>query len=160
MNFKEGQNQPWYWIETSSNYFDFGDIKEHCPELINGYFVAINSFDSGTITWALEELAKGFSYVNETPITNAITDLNDIPTAGYDEWFMFSTKKEFDLKDAYINYTGFSLHADDSNMEQAFWDQLNRVQPDKFMAQNGHFIFVTLNRNDIEKIKALLVNLE
>lgn len=148
MKYKNGNKDKWFWIEIDSNLYDIDSLlKSHSEFIINNY-VAISCFDSGNIVWSDDELADGYKYYGSIPFTKKISNPWEIPSAGYDEWYLFEEPREFQLSQTFINYSGFSLHNDPSNMLDQFWTQLNSANPVKFIAQNGHFIFITQIENE------------
>ena len=148
MNYRTGKRENYYWFESDSNDFDFGELLRYFPEFLLKTYVVINAFDSGRITWSAEEIEKGYSYLNGVAVTSRIENVQDLPFAGYDEWYVLKEPQEIDIKEAFVNNYIFLLREDAdqyilSEVQTHFWRQLMYNLFDKFLSQNGKFIFVT-----------------
>ena len=142
------------WFQTFDTDFTIDRfLKEFKQHLIDKY-VSVTSFDSGGLYISDEEKQAGWLDIDEIATSPAIKKETDIPTAGYDEWYVFTKRPlKIKLKDVYVNYVGFNL-AENSDLVKNFWLDLEFNQPVMYVAEGDSLIVVTTDeglKQDIEK---------
>ena len=71
-------------------------------------------------------------------------DVASIPYDQYDEWYIFITPTTFENYEVFVNYGGFSLHDSEfEEMQERFWQQLEYIAPESFLAEGDNLIYVT-----------------
>ena len=115
--------------------------------------------------------------MNGIAVTNRIKDVLQLPFDNYDEWYVLQQLREIRTLQTFVNYGIFSLIERTYEVEakkmdptwdvqrleselntlkelqNKFWSQLNDAQAEKFLSQNGKFIFVTRDKNEIERLE-------
>src|SRR3954470_18002598 len=81
------------WLSSTELTLD--DLPEVCPQIVAGKYVAITSFDSGSLVPTQEEKALGWEYRAGVAYSPRITSPDILPHDGYDEWYV--SKEQFDL---------------------------------------------------------------
>lgn len=177
MKYWSGMNFGYCWLEVDSNDFGFKDVVEQFADIIVDNYLIIRTFDGGLIEWTKDEENLGFSYLNGLPITSRIKNPDILPFDQYDEWYVFNQVKAVSLDDNFVNNETFSLRKRNFNEEKSmidksldqralendidklsrlqnsFWKQLMQSEADKFLSQNGKFILVSKEKNEIERIE-------
>ena len=160
-----GSRGPYRWFVTKHD--DLPTLIESCPQALASKYVAVTSLDSGPKFLTDEEQNLGWNSRNDIAYSPQITLLEDGhlkgvwagQCGGYDEWYVFESPHdlgtlcngnvfESDLPAGkiwtFVNYSdGFALHNPDT-LTDLFWKQLERIQPESFIADGGSFMtFVT-----------------
>ncbi len=120
-----------YWVLAWADGFDpsLDDLLPHIPEAVVGRRVLIASFDSGQLKPTQEELDKGWSVQGRQAVSPPVQGACDLPTAGFDEWYVYEGDVPGEHHNAFVNRFGFSP-LDSACMEaNDFWEQVNRFQP-------------------------------
>ncbi len=120
-----------YWVIEWADGFDpdLTDFVPKYPEIVQGCHVVIASFDSGPLEPTQSEYDLGWQKKNGQAISPRIEVATELPWAGFDEWYLYDgevpdTKHEF-----FVNRIGF-VPLDVFELEtQAFWVQVERLQP-------------------------------
>ena len=97
----------------------------------------------------------GFRYVNGTPVSCRLENTGDLPIGEWDEWYVFDTLPDVKIEEDFINNSLFTTTIDNEYSRafwQQFWRQLEEVNPVRFLAQNGVFIFVSRDADDIKRL--------
>jgi|SRR5215471_5343986 len=105
-----------------------------------------------------------------------IRSVEEIPSAGWDEWYIFDRPADLGIShlaenifevphesghvSIFVNY-GFALHPPEraETIASLFWPQINRIRPESYVADNNYLTFVSANKdlfsNVLDAIKAL-----
>jgi len=151
-----GSRGDYKWV---SSRHDLGDLLRLCPSVVLGKYIAVTSIDSGYLhPIDVEKLAgwKGRQYIGYSPLVQSVETL---PRAGWDEWYVFA--QPVDLGDSrlgssmfdpavkpgevgvFVNH-GFALYPPDrASLADLFWSQIDRIQPESYIADNEYLTFVT-----------------
>ena len=120
-----------YLVVEWADEFDpnLADLLPRFPEIVCGYRVAIASCDSGPFEPTQAEYAKGWVKRNEVAVSPIVVDASELPTPGFDEWYVYVGDAPEAHHRSFVNRWGFAP-LDESNPEvQDFWGQVERFQP-------------------------------
>ena len=158
-----GKHNEYYWIEILSNNDNMKYLISKFPEFILDKYLSIVSFDSDSFLPTKSELNRGWIYENEIAYFDQITEselsqdsLFDI----YDQWLIFENKQRFNSMDIYVNFSGFSVELNESrktfelSVTSRFWNDVERIKPQKFILNGDRFIIGTNNQMEYEKVKS------
>jgi hypothetical protein len=153
------------WLVTDQQF----DLLQVCPEVVLGKYVAITSIDSGSLVPSEVEIAAGWQSRGNIGYSPKIQGAEEIPIAGWDEWYIFD--KPIDLGTShlaenifevpqeqghvsvFVNY-GFALQAGGyKDISNLFWEQITRIHPESYVADNDYLNFVTMNKNLFNSVR-------
>jgi hypothetical protein len=166
-----GSRGLYQWFVTKHD--DLPTLIKSCPEALVGKYIAVTSLDSGPKNLTDEEKSLGWRSRNNIAYSPQIILSEDghlkgewaCQCGGYDEWYVFESHRdlgalcegnvfESDLEAgtiwAFVNYSdGFALHNPEmSDITSLFWKQIDRIQPESFIADGGSFMtFVCRNES-------------
>jgi hypothetical protein len=129
-----------------------GNLVEACPEIVHNRLVAITSFDAGPLVPDDNEVRAGWRRVGDVLWTAAIEDPAVLPTAGYDEWYVFDEPIGLSSIEVFVNRLGFCLgdelsdatdRAEARSVVAAFWAQMSRLRPAAYLADGCLFNFAS-----------------
>jgi len=150
------------WLTTISH--DFDSLLTLCPTTVRGKYVAVTSFDSGSLDLNAEEKAAGWETRNGIAYSPLIESIGTLPErGGFDEWYVFETPVDLGGKgrgnifeaplsagqvEVLVNFgEGFDLHQP-ADLVSLFWRQLEWIRPESYIADTHHLLtFVTTNRS-------------
>ncbi len=166
-----GEFDIYKWIQVDK--VQLSDLLKYCADIFIGKSLAISAFDSGPIKPNEEEKRNGWYERNQILYIPRILNLNSIPHAGYDEWYVFNHPQEVDIYDKYVNYN-FSLRDPNFLLEEAdntwdkisikeeierrtsfnlnFWSDILKNCPDIYIAQHYCLIYVTRHTEAFNKV--------
>ena len=133
-----------------------------CPEVALGKYIAITSIDSGALVLSDKERTAGWENRERIAYSPGVESVETVPRAGWDEWYIFDgpadlgtnhlTENIFEVPrgpghvSVLVNYN-LALHRDDlSELVTMFWEQIERIRPESYMADNDCLNFVSLNK--------------
>jgi hypothetical protein len=147
------------WLVSDQQF----DLLQLCPEIVLGKYVAVTSIDSGFLVPNEKDRAAGWQSRGKIAYSIQIKSVEEIPSAGWDEWYIFD--KPVDLGTSHlgenifevpqeqghvsvlVNY-GFALHPPErSSLATLFWPQIARIGPESYVADNDYLTFVSVNKN-------------
>lgn len=120
-----------YWVVEWSDDFDqsLWDFVSQFPEIVLGKRVAITSFDSGSVAPSQDEYAKGWEKRGDVAISPVVKNVEDVPSAGFDEWYVYPSDVSNAPTQSFVNHWGFAP-LDESNAQiESFWTQVVSCQP-------------------------------
>lgn len=119
-----------YWIIQWSGNWDpnLDDLTTAAPELVIGNHVAIASCDSGPYRPTPEELLCGWRADGAATVSPKIRRSDDLPSPGFDEWYVFPESPVTSPTSNHVNRFGFSVLEEGETVE-SFWDQVDRLKP-------------------------------
>ncbi len=120
-----------YHVITWTDGFDrsLASLITDCPELILGRRIAIVACDGGPYQPGQAEIAKGWTVHGELAISPGVQSIADLPTPGFDEWYVYENEVTHEQLVASVNHHGFSVLDEQSEQAQVFWSQVRRFQP-------------------------------
>lgn len=153
-----GSQGVYEWLVTDREF----DLLRICPEAVLGKYVAITSFDSGPLVPTDEDKAAGWESHSDIAYSPKIEQIESLPRAGYDEWYIFASPmnlgtshlaenlfevpQEHGHVSVFVNY-GFALQPPErARLADLFWLQMNRLRPESYVGDNDYLTFVTVNK--------------
>jgi hypothetical protein len=140
-----GKHGDYFWVEWSEDFL--GDLLFAFPQIVLKKYLVNTSFDSGSLVLAPTETEHGWRKHNELALSPAIKEVSQIPKDQYDEWYIFTSPATFDNYEVFINYGGFSLHNFFLEHQERFWQQIERLAPESFLAEGDNLICITRNES-------------
>ncbi|HEY6946042.1 MAG TPA: hypothetical protein VI431_12945 [Candidatus Acidoferrum sp.] len=146
------------WLVTDEDF----DLLQLCPEFVLGKYVVITSIDSGPLVPADKEVAAGWQSRGKIAYSPKIQNAEQLPRAGWDEWYVFDNPTDLGTShlaenifeapqeqghvSVFVNY-GFALYPPErSSLSTLFWQQLLRICPESYVADNDYLSFVSKKR--------------
>jgi hypothetical protein len=166
-----GSHDAYQWLTTTEH--DFDSLLTLCPSPVLGKYVAVTSFDSGSLSLSDEEKAAGWESRQGIAYSPLIRSVETLPErGGFDEWYVFGTPVDLGEKgrgnvfeaplsagqvEVFVNFgEGFDLHQP-NDLVPLFWRQLEWIRPESYIADTHHLLtFVSTNRNAFEDIRQAL----
>ena len=149
-----GSHNTYFWFQTFDTNLNIDKFLREFKQHLENKYVCISAFDSGKIHISSEEKKLGWRNLDNVAISPAIKIDTAIPTAGFDEWYIFIKQPlTITLSDIYVNYSSFNL-SDNSDMIKKFWQDIEFNQPIIYISEGDSLIIVTLDtklKEDIEK---------
>lgn len=150
------------WLETSAH--QIYDVLHVCPAVAATKNIVITSCSAGPLQPTEEERQRGWR-VNGRSIYIPVGDsVSAIPFEVFDEWYIFSaTAPERDYKD-FIRFDWFTLgpaqslysksgtQFDLKRMQHWFWREMERVQPESYLAFGSRLKFVTRDAANFNQV--------
>ncbi len=158
--FTVGSQGSYGWLVTDDNF----DLLQLCPEIVLGKYVAVTSIDSGQLIPTDKETAAGWQSRAKIAYSPKIETAQDLPHGGWDEWYIFNSPTDLGTShlaenifevpqeqghvSVLVNY-GFTLHPPErsKNLATLFWEQLARIRPESYVADNDYLTFVSMNKS-------------
>jgi hypothetical protein len=157
--FTAGSQGSYEWLVTDEDF----DLLQLCPAIVLGKYVAVTSIDSGQLIPTDTETAAGWQSRAKIAYSPKIQNTQDCPHGGWDEWYIFDTPTDLGTShlaenifevpqeqghvSIFVNY-GFALHPPErSSLATFFWQQLARIRPESYVADNDYLTFVSMNKN-------------
>jgi hypothetical protein len=130
------------------------DLLNVVPEIALGKRVAITSCDSGPYRLFPEDLAKGWTMEGDISLSPPVSTINELPTPGFDEWYVYDDVPTTYPKTNFVNRLGFSPLDKDSEETDMFWSQIEEVQPLHVLgAGTPNMFFATRDKATFERVK-------
>ena len=163
------------WTGRQGRYFwavlggESPRLVQALPVLLQGRRVMITAFDGGAFHPTDDEIRKGWERRGRAALSPPIVDAATIPAAEYDEWYVF-TDSVHELGDCeiFVNYLGFSpvrcnerewdetwdraVLRNQEAIQARFWQQLERIAPWSYFAENEWFTFVTQSEYERDSV--------
>lgn len=148
-----GRHGDYRWLASAE--LAFWDLLEAYPACVAGRYVAVMSLDSGPLALSPEESAAGWRRVGDVAYSPRVGSPAELPTAGYDEWYVFDEPPEpFEVADTFVNYAAFTLRDEAERQTRArFWAELARLRPRTYLSDGGTLIVVTRDPTDFAAIE-------
>ncbi len=145
------------------------DLLQLCPEVVLGKYVAITSIDSGPLVPTEKEIAAGWQTRGGIGYSLRIASAEDVPRAGWDEWYIFKNltdlgtsylkKNSFEIPQeagslvVFVNYCFTPHQPEMEDLASVFWQQLERLRPETYVADNDYLSFVTMDQELFAKVR-------
>jgi hypothetical protein len=167
-SLKSGSHDAYQWLTTSAH--DLDSFLTLCPAPVLGKYVAVTSFDSGSLSLSDGEKAAGWGSRECIAYSPLILSVATLPErGGFDEWYVFGTPVDLGAKgrgnvfespliagqiEVFVNFgERFDLNQP-NDLVPLFWHQLKWVQPESYIADTHHLLtFVSNNRNIFESVR-------
>jgi hypothetical protein len=158
-----GSYGEYHWLTTGQH--DLDTLLRLCPQVLQGKYVAVTSFDSGPLTLNDDEVSTGWQSHNEiaySPRIQSVEKLTHGECGGFDEWYVFEARVDLgrilegNIFDAplqpgqvavFVNYGGFALHSSTiQDLLDLFWKQLESIRPESYIADGDVLNFVSRDK--------------
>lgn len=146
-----------YWALQWSMQWDpsLADLCTLAPELILDKRIAITSCDSGPFSPSSESLLAGWQVENGVAISRKIAQITELPSPGFDEWYVFEDVPCTVPTCSFVNQYDFSV-LDESAAALSFWEQIQTTKPLHVLgAGTPNMFFVTRDRASFERVSSL-----
>ncbi|MCD5971816.1 hypothetical protein [Pseudomonas quasicaspiana] len=107
---------------------NLGDVISQLPQLVLGHHVAIAWSDSGAYNLSTAEVTSGWQCVGDLVISPMIEDVAQLPTPGFDEWYVFERLPSRARLSRFNRAIAFQPFGE-SNEVVEFWSQIEDLQP-------------------------------
>jgi hypothetical protein len=162
-----GKHGSFRWIVAKQH---LRDLLALCPDVVIGKYVAITSLDSVPVRLLEEESLAGWTSIHDIAYSPQIARTAILPYEGYDEWYIFESPKRLgrladpreipsdaspDLVHCFVNYGGFGPHQldlDGNCLLDHFWWQLEKIEPQTFIADGDCLSIVTSDEVTYEAV--------
>jgi hypothetical protein len=166
-----GSEGSYDWLVSDQQF----DLLRLCPQIVLGKYVAITSIDSGALEPSEAEATAGWQSRGKIAYSPQVQSIEEIPSAGWDEWYIFDkpvdlglshlTENIFEMPQEaghvsdFVNY-GFALHPPErAKLAYLFWPQIDRIRPESYVADNDYLTFVSASKDlfssVLDAVKAL-----
>lgn len=153
MQIFTGAHNQYHWIEWKDGYL--WDLLDEFPQVVLGHFLVNTSFDSGSLTLSSQQLEWGWRRQGEFTLIPPLPFIEHLATDMFDEWYFFSNGNPIDRCKVFVNHCGFSLqNPDHRTMQDEFWTQLERLQPESYLSEGDKLIYVTKDESLFKDIQA------
>jgi hypothetical protein len=179
----EGKHGQYLWLERSieQRAVDRPLIRltKHCPDVLLGKHVVVTSLDSGPLHLNDARQDAGWKRDGRFAISPRISNAADVPFCWFDEWYVFDdavpTLSDIEV---FVNRGTFSLSEPNPTIDtmyigsdasvrerliaavvpyrETFWAQLERFNPESYVANGNCFTFVTRNAGLHRDVSALM----
>jgi hypothetical protein len=159
-----GSHGAYHWLITWEH--DLDDLLKVCPTVVLGRYLAVTSFDSGSLTLDDAEKLAGWETRGGIAYSADVLSVETLPPrGGYDEWYVFGARVDlgrlskgnsFEAPllpgqvEVFVNFSdGFDLRRTDvGDLADLFWRQLEWIRPESYLADGGSFMtFVSSDGN-------------
>ncbi|MFZ6770230.1 hypothetical protein ACO0LM_24520 [Undibacterium sp. Di26W] len=121
------------------------------PELIVGYRIVIASCDSGPFQPDQLDLVQGWTLHDTMAISPQVKNVSDLPTPGFDEWYVYDGQARFEYHASFVNRYGFSPLDESCEYANDFWRQVGQYQPLHVLGTGAPAMFVVTKDEDVFK---------
>lgn len=120
-----------YWVVEWADGFDpsLADLMLQFPEAVIGHRIAIASCDSGPFSPSQPEMEKGWTTHNALAVSPCVQSAAELPTPGFDEWYVYDVEAPSDHHKSFVNRFGFSPLDAESEDTKDFWAQVEHFRP-------------------------------
>lgn len=135
-------------------------VLKRVPQIVAGFHVAIVAFDCGPISPSEAEAAAGWHREGDALWTSRIITPDQLPTAGYDEWYVFPRPIPNLKLDRFVNDHAHALYDPEAVLREhptwdrvflrkrardrsLFWEQLRLAAPTSYISQGSFLNFAT-----------------
>lgn len=162
-----GSHGQYQWLTSVDQ--DISSLLQICPNVLLGKYLAVTSMDSAQLLLTDQEKSDGWwtaeagrIYMDKPDGTREdrgkvaysprLVSVHGLPyethecCAGYDEWYVFDQAPAAGEIEVFVNWLGFRLY--DPTwlwIIDRFWDHLERLAPESYIAEGSVFTFATRN---------------
>jgi hypothetical protein len=158
----KGQHGEYQWLTTE---YEVDGLARLCPKIVMGKYLAVTSFDSGSLPLSDEEKANGWQSRNGIAYSPRIEAIGSLPpTDGFDEWYVFESPTNlgalchtnpFDPRPgpgqlhAYVNFYLVLHDSETDAVRDLFWEQMNWINPESFLGESAPYLSFASENKDI-----------
>jgi hypothetical protein len=107
---------------------NLGDVIRQHPELVLGHQVVIAWSDSDRYHLTAAQIAAGWEAVGDLVVSPVITDIAQLPTPGFDEWYVFERMPDRDRLSRFGGAVEFRPFGEGAEADE-FWEQIADLRP-------------------------------
>jgi hypothetical protein len=155
-----GSRGPYEWL-VSKHTLD--DLLRASPQVVMGRYIAVTAFDSGPLRLNDGEKAAGWESRNDITYTPEVVNIDSLPRDQYDEWYVFEQRPDhmgrlvppatnvFEVLPRtgevhiFVNFGGAVLRPEMRDLADLFWQQLDWIRPESYIADGDYLTFVSKN---------------
>lgn len=156
---QSGSTNSYQWLVSTDRQLD---VLECCPDVALGKYLAITSFDSAPLRLTEGQRSAGWVSRGEIAYSPKIEQVNVVPQEYFSEFYVFGdptnlgvladpNKNIFESEmqqgqvHAFVNFD-FGFHDPKcADLAHMFWQQLDWMKAESYLAENDYLIFVTSN---------------
>lgn len=164
-----GTHGDYQWLTSVEH--NITDLLRHCPDIVQGKYLAVTRRDGTSLCLTDEEKNAGWSigdarvfqgtsweppeYREDWKVAYSprVTSIHGLPNetreeCWFNEWYVFTQPVPAGEIEAFVNWIGFRLYDPDSKWQwclDRFWDQMARLTPESYIAEGTVFTIVTRN---------------
>jgi hypothetical protein len=155
-----GSRGQYQWL--TSDEHDLASLLATCPQAVLDKYVAVTSYDSGSLTLNDEEVAAGWESRKGIAYSPKIESVVKLRPDGFDEWYVFDSPTDLGqlfkgnvfekplragIVAAFVNFGGFSLsNPVVQGLLDLFWPQLESIGPESLIADGAFLNFVSRDK--------------
>lgn len=109
--------------------FNLGTFIRQLPQIVMGHYVAIAWADSERYNLSAAEIELGWECVGDLVLSPVITNIAQLPTPGFDEWYVFERLPSWRKLSKFRSAIAFQPFVDGVEAD-AFWSQIEDLQPE------------------------------
>jgi len=148
-----GVHGEYRWLETTAH--EIYDVLQVCPQVAANKNIVITSFDNGPLQPTAEEFARGWRVFGRSVHIPVGENVSAIPFEIFDEWYIFPIESPLTDYKVFVNYEWFTLGPaqalysrsgnafDLRRMQRLFWQEIERVSPETYLARGQRLKFIT-----------------
>lgn len=138
-----------YHVIVWTDNFDpsLATLIQSYPELVLGRQVAIAACDGGPYQPDQAEMARGWTLNNKLAVSPRVQSIADLPTPGFDEWYVYEGELPRAQHAISVNHFEFSVLDEQSEQARVFWSQVENFQPLHVLGAGAGSMFV-LSRDE------------
>ncbi len=148
-----------------SETLTIGDLLCRCPSVLLGKHVAIPTRDGGPLVLSEDEVRAGWHEAGGVAYSPRLSSLVDVPSAEYEELYVFTHPTVLGKVEQFVNYYGFSLRDPAPGqcdweqflreVQERFWNTMESSGAESYVAEGDVFLFVTANAQAYSVVSAL-----
>lgn len=162
-----GKHGDYHWLVTNDRFWS---IDQLVVQFHLGQRLCIAAFDAGPLVPTHEELAQGWTTQRLVAISPPIYELLDMPYDNHDEWYVMSQPNFADVPlETFVQHGAFTLQSPEeiystydatwekggfdwlTPVQERFWAQLHRIQPESYLSLGDNEVIVTRNHAFLPK---------
>jgi len=150
-----GVHDEFKWLETPAH--EIHDVLQVCPAVVTHKNVVVTSFDPQKLQPMEEKWLRGCRVAGSALYLPFVTDPEELPYNVFDEWYIFSSAPLDRSFKRFLNYEWFTLGPaqvvysrhnttwDLKRMRRLFWQEMEQVYPESYLARGHRLMFATRN---------------
>lgn len=163
-----GERGRWRWVVSSGIILG---LDRALARNFAGKRLCVTSFDSGPLRPNREELAAGWSLVDDIACSPPMTPGFDVPSGGFDEWYVLEdVPVRWTTEEAFVNYYGFTLSTSLESpaysegrsrndwlptMQERFWRNLDVLEPIIYISSGSSDIVVSTDKRFVDEFERI-----
>ncbi len=142
-----------YHVIVWTDIFDpsLTTLIQSCPELVLGRQVAIAACDGGPYQPDQAEMARGWVVHNKLAVSPHVQDIANLPTPGFDEWYVYETEIPSEQHAISVNHFEFSVLDEQTERARVFWSQVENFRPLHVLGAGVGSMFVLSRDEQVHK---------